>query len=182
MVERLNFSLVYSCAALLYRQTPASDHADMHTTLRQLSDHLSTNNHKLQHILENPLVSSPEKRDILCALFPHAKRLTDFLHLLIKEGLAAGIPAMITVFEKIYWDKAGFIPAKVTTAQAIDPDFKQEIDAFIAKETGKHPQTTYAIDPSLIAGAKIQMGYDLLDTTLKTQFSKLRQCMKGRST
>ncbi len=49
----------------------------------------------------------------------------------------------------------------------------------LERSSGKKVRATFAVDPSLIGGAKVRVGDHLIDTSVRAQLSALRSQLTG---
>jgi F-type H+-transporting ATPase subunit delta len=62
----------------------------------------------------------------------------------------------------------------VTSAIALDASDKKMISTFVKKTLNEDRKIEYKIDTSLLAGFTLRMGDELIDTSLKTKLSMLK--------
>ena len=65
--------------------------------------------------------------------------------------------------------------AKIENAVETSPELMAEIKANLEKFYGAGLDVSYAINPKLIGGLRIQVGSDLYDGSVKTRLEKLEQ-------
>lgn len=65
--------------------------------------------------------------------------------------------------------------AKVQTARRLPPDIETKVQAGLAQEYGQGLKTTFAENPALIGGMRIQVGSDVYDGTVQSRLAALEQ-------
>ncbi len=95
------------------------------------------------------------------------------LHLLVRRERVALIPAIAAAFGDIVDRRAGIAKAKITTAVALDESSRQRFVERLERSSGKRIEATFAVDPALLGGAKVQVGDHLVDASLRAQLSEL---------
>jgi F-type H+-transporting ATPase subunit delta len=67
--------------------------------------------------------------------------------------------------------------ATVTSAADLTPGERAELDAALAKLTGKKVQAQFNADPALIGGAVVKIGSTIYDGSVRAQLDRLRARM-----
>jgi len=75
--------------------------------------------------------------------------------------------------------REGIVRARVTTAVAIDDPRRADVVRRLERSSGKKVRATFAVDPSLIGGTRVQLGDRLVDTSLATQLQELKRSLAG---
>ena len=65
--------------------------------------------------------------------------------------------------------------AKVQSARRLPPDIQTKVQAGLVEEYGQGLKTTFAENPALIGGMRIQVGSDVYDGTVRTRLTSLEQ-------
>ncbi len=86
-----------------------------------------------------------------------------------------GYLAILTHFHKLVRLKLAENTATVTTADQLTEEQAGEIQKSISEKYGKDLKFQLKVDPKLIGGARIQIGSDVFDASIKARLDKLRQ-------
>jgi F-type H+-transporting ATPase subunit delta len=65
----------------------------------------------------------------------------------------------------------------VTSAAELTAKEREELDAALAKHTGKKVQPQFHTDPALIGGAVVRIGSTIYDGSVRAQLDRLRARM-----
>jgi F-type H+-transporting ATPase subunit delta len=65
--------------------------------------------------------------------------------------------------------------AKVQSARRLPPDIQTQVQASLVQEYGQGLSTTFAENPSLVGGMRIQVGSDVYDGTVRSRLAALEQ-------
>ena len=65
--------------------------------------------------------------------------------------------------------------AKVQSARRLPPDIQTKVQAGLVEEYGRGLKTTFAENPALIGGMRIQVGSDVYDGTVQSRLAALEQ-------
>ncbi len=124
--------------------------------------------------LRNPGVPFHSRRAALDAATAEEPRaIRSVLDLLLERDRIDLIPRIATAFVDIVDRKAGIVKGRITTATELDDARREQLVARLERSTGRRIRATFAVDESLIGGAKVQIGDRLIDTSLKAQLIEL---------
>ena len=94
--------------------------------------------------------------------------------LISKKHLLSKSKEIITQLEKIIDKKEEVVRAKISSKDKIDKKILSEIEDIIKKRyKAKNTVLEFNIDPKLLGGIKIEVGDEIIDTTLKNKIKKL---------
>lgn len=134
----------------------------------------------LQNVLTNPRVDQKVKDSIIadaCKSAKFSEMTSNFLRLVVREGRAEVLPAMIKdVFSRDAADRQE-ISATVYTVEALSASQRKSVEAFV-KGLGsdiKSVAIDEKIDPRLIAGLKIRVGSNEYDLSVRGKLSQLKR-------
>jgi len=95
--------------------------------------------------------------------------------LISKKHLISKSKEILIQLEKIIDEKEGVIRAKISSRIKIDKKIVDEIEDFIKKRyKAKNTVLEFEIDEKLLGGIKIEIGDEIIDTTLKNKIKKLQ--------
>lgn len=97
-----------------------------------------------------------------------------FVPLLVKKRLLGKEKQIIAEYRKQYNQKHGIIEAVITLPKPLTGELQQELsDALKTKYGAREVILLEKIDPSLIAGMKIQVGDTVYDTSIRNTLDQL---------
>jgi len=91
-----------------------------------------------------------------------------------KARLALG-PSIAEYFQELLDEERGIARARVRTAVALDDAQREAIAQRLASQTGKTIVLDTEVDPSIIGGAIVQIGDQLIDGSTRRRLQRLRQ-------
>ncbi len=94
--------------------------------------------------------------------------------LLERERIAL-FPQIATAYVDLVERRAGIVKGTITTAKEISAKERDELVSRLERSSGKKIRATFAVDESLLGGAKVQVGDRLIDSSLKAQLDELRR-------
>ena len=78
-------------------------------------------------------------------------------------------------FDQVLDERNGIVSAEVTSARPLGEAEKSELQASLAKMTGKQVKLNYNTDENIIGGVVTRIGSVVYDGSVKTQLENLRQ-------
>jgi F-type H+-transporting ATPase subunit delta len=136
-------------------------------------------NPQMASMLSNPKVSSAEKSGVLVAAAGGnvAPPLTNLIAALIDNGKASLLPFISEHFQRLQREHDGVVKATITSAFALsDADKASLVDA-LAKKYGKKVEAEVVVDESLIGGARVQVGDDVVHASVRDTLDKMKQAL-----
>jgi F-type H+-transporting ATPase subunit delta len=93
-----------------------------------------------------------------------------------QDALAAATkdePAEVRSLLKLLLERNGIAKARITTAIELDERERDDLIRGLERASGRRIRATFAVDPTLIGGAKVQIGDHLIDASLDAQLRAL---------
>jgi F-type H+-transporting ATPase subunit delta len=101
-----------------------------------------------------------------------SKKVVD---LMSKKNLIGKSKEILAQIKRIEDKNEGIVRAKISTRIKIDKKIVDEIEEFIKKRyKAKKAVLDFEIDDKLLGGIKIEIGDEIIDTTLKNKIKKLQ--------
>jgi len=132
------------------------------------------------HVLRDPRVPFERRRAALEAATkdePAAARAV--LDLLLERDRVGLTPEIARAFGDLVDRREGIVKAKITTSVALDESQRNGLVIRLEQTSGKRVRATFAVDPALIGGAKVQVGDRLIDGSLLNQLEQLARQLAG---
>jgi F-type H+-transporting ATPase subunit delta len=107
------------------------------------------------------------------------KAIRSVLLLLEQRDRIALLPDIARTYGDLVDRRAGIVKAKITTAIPLDATQRQTFVKRLESASGHQIKATFTVDEELIAGAQIQLGDHLVDTSVRAQLNALRQSLAG---
>ena len=96
------------------------------------------------------------------------------LSVLIRRGRIALIAQIAAAYGDLVDDRAGIAKARITTAVPLPDAQRASVVGRLEKTTGKRIEAEFAVEPTLLGGATVQVGDHLVDASLRAQLDALR--------
>lgn len=125
----------------------------------------------------NPIFNLEQRKAVLKAMAEALKldaATARFLALLVDKDRIPQLPAIALAFRDQVDDKVGRVRATILTSKALSPSALADIVRGLEKRTGKNIVPDVAVDPSVIAGVRAQIGGTVFDATVRARLDRLR--------
>ena len=139
---------------------------------------------ELRLLLRNPIVKHDKKLAILTAIFKG--KVSDmtmrFFTILTEKNREAAIEGIGPEFTAQYNVMQGIQSAEVTSATPLSPAARAEMQALVAKQTGRaQVELTEKVDPELIGGFVLRVGDNQIDDSVRTSLRRMRTSLQENS-
>ena len=130
-------------------------------------------------IIGHPQVSEAEKYNILKSCLPQGLpwELDGFLHLLVERERISILPYVIDEYIKLVDERESIVRARVISAEKLADAELERIRLMLVGRFKKKIKLTEEIDPQVIAGFKVYVGDELIDTSVKKDISDIRNLL-----
>jgi F-type H+-transporting ATPase subunit delta len=135
---------------------------------------------ELHAFLSNPSIARASKHaaiEQLVARMGASRTLRNYLFVIVDQRRAGMLPEIEQAFSALLDARQGITQAAVTSATDLTANERAELDATLAKLTGKRIQAQFNTDPALIGGAVVRIGSTIYDGSVRTQLDRLRARM-----
>ena len=126
-------------------------------------------------LLGNPKVSAKEKAELLFSVagdnVPDA--LKNLVNNLIENQRATLLPFISEHFARLQREHDGVVKALITSAFALSDADKSSLVDGLAKKYGKRVEAEVKVDASLIGGARVQVGDDVIHASVRDTLDKM---------
>jgi F-type H+-transporting ATPase subunit delta len=124
--------------------------------------------------LRNPGIALRARRAAIdAATVGEPKAIRSLLALLLERERIALFPQIAVAYSDLVERRAGIVKGRITTATELGPSERADLVRRLERSSGKKIRATFAVDESLIGGAKVQIGDRLIDSSLKAQLAEL---------
>jgi F-type H+-transporting ATPase subunit delta len=142
----------------------------------QLFQQVCKENREFELMLASPIVRSDKKMEVLKAVFGNFQEMSmKFLELIAKNGREAILPDIAMAFEVQLKAFKGIIPITLVSAKKLDDAVKTSILAKVQAYVTGTLEVTEEIDDSLIGGFIVKMDDQMIDASVASQFTELKQ-------
>ena len=126
--------------------------------------------------LRNPGVPVRSRRAAIdAATAAEPKAIRSLLALLLERERIVLFPQIALAYADLVERRAGIVKGRITTATELSAGERAALVGRLERSSGKKIRATFAVDESLIGGAKVQIGDRLIDASLKAQLAELER-------
>jgi F-type H+-transporting ATPase subunit delta len=93
--------------------------------------------------------------------------------LLLETDRIALVPQIALAFGDLVDRREGIAKARITTAIPLKEPEQRELVTRLERESGRKLRASFAVDPTLIGGAKVQIGDHLIDSSVRAKLVAL---------
>ncbi len=136
-------------------------------------------NGQMASMLGNPKVTANEKSGVLVAAAGGnvAAPLMNLVSALIDNGKASLLPFISEHFQRLQREHDGVVKATITSAFALSDAEKASLVEALAKKYGKKIEADVKVDASLIGGARVQVGDDVIHASVRDTLDQMKQAL-----
>lgn len=109
------------------------------------------------------------------------KTLAQFFKLLNRKNRLQVLPEIVSCFQGLIDETNGVARGTVSSAEALSPEERKEVEAMILLRTKKKAVLNYKEDPSLIGGVVAEVGTYVFDDTIKMHLRKMKEDLTRRA-
>ncbi len=146
------------------------------------SESLISGSKDLELALLSPAVPTTRKKAVVSRLAEELglhRILRNFLLVVVSHRRTKELAAIRKEFEAVVDERLGWIPADIASAKDLNPEQRGEIERTLGARYGKRIRAHYTVDPSLLAGARVQIASKEYDATLRGRLESMRQRLVG---
>lgn len=150
-------------------------------TLGAMAD-LYRENVEVESALTNPLFPLEARRKVMTGIASSVKAdevLTRFLELLIDKKRANILPEIADEMLAMVNEAKGISYGMVISAVELSEELRAKVVEALEKLTGKKVTIETTVDPSIIGGIVAKVGDLVLDGSIRTQLTSLKESIKG---
>ena len=130
---------------------------------------------QMHALLLNPKVAAPQKKEIFNAaagdrLHDTVKRLVSML---VDNHRTVLIGSIEEQFEQLKHEHERVLRARITSAQALTEQQRTEIVSALEKRYGKKIEAELDVDPSLLGGARVQIGDQVIHASVRDALAQM---------
>ena len=138
---------------------------------------LMNDNSQLQNAFANPAIAHLNKEKVLDGLLAKTKptkTTANFLRVLLRNSRLTELRQINEKFAAVLEERSGVVAAEVTSARPLSDNERAELQASLAKLTGKLVNLNFEIDENIIGGVVTRVGSTVYDDSVKTQLENLK--------
>jgi F-type H+-transporting ATPase subunit delta len=166
-------------AEALFRSAQSADLSAWAEQLAELAQVAS--NPDLQAVANNPKLSADELVQILLGAVKTkpAETVKNLVTMVVQNGRLAALPEIESQFVTLKNAKEGAAEVLITSAFPLSGEELNSLLASLKKRFGKELRPTVTVDPELIGGVCVQVGDEVLDTSVKARLATMQVALSA---
>jgi F-type H+-transporting ATPase subunit delta len=148
------------------------------SVLTQVQGALTTNP-ELAAALSNSSTDFNERANALEAALPNGvpAEIKNLLKLLLQAGNLDLLPNINSALGRVVSGQQEPVKAEITSAAELSEQEKEALRQSLAKQFGADLSFTFHVDPSLLGGLRVRVGDRLIDTSVASRLTALRESL-----
>ena len=129
----------------------------------------------LNDFFNNPIISTEDKKDVIEKVFSNEidPLMVNFLKVIVDKNRFSAFSEITSAFKEAVDKSNNISRVTVTSAVNLSDDAKNRLKNKLEEKMHKTVTLDWEIDPKIIAGLVIQMGDNIIDTSLKNKLEDL---------
>lgn len=134
---------------------------------------------RMSSMLGNPKVTMQEKAGVMAAAAGGSlpAELSRLVTMLIENGKASLLPFIAEHFARLQRQHEGVVKATITSAMPLADADKAGLVEALTKRYGMKVEAAVVVDESLIGGARVQVGDDVVHASVRDTLDRMRQAL-----
>lgn len=171
-------------AKAFFRVSNDSNQLEAHAKSLEAISPLLQHSSKFLHWMASPQIAPNKKKEMVENKLGSVcdRQLLDFFLLLLNKGRFQELPAIAKEFQRLVAKKLGILNVRLITTVPIDELAKEKLAAKLQEKFGLKPRIFQEIDASLIGGAVVAIGSQVIDNSVKGRLLRLKKhLLRGTS-
>ncbi len=126
-------------------------------------------------LADNPKVSNQLIVDTFLSVLksPVNNEAKNFINMLVENGRMSLLPEIGAQFHALKNAQEGAADAEITSAFELSDAQVKELVATLEKKFGRKLNPSVTVDPALIGGVRVLVGYEVLDTSVRAKLQQM---------
>ena len=132
-------------------------------------------------LIKSPVYSRDEMARAVAAVAETANlggMTRNTLSLMAANRRLFALRALLDQLESLIAEHRGVVTAEVVSAQALDDDAIERLKESLGRKAGREVRFNLSVDESLVGGLVAKLGSRMVDTSIRTKLSNLRNAMR----
>lgn len=139
------------------------------------------NSADFRQLLASPVYTREEQGKALAAIAAAlglGPTVTSTLGLMAKNRRLFVIPGLVDQVKALIAAERGEVTAEVRSATPLTPAQTEALSAALKASVGRDVKLDVTVDPALIGGLVVQVGSQMIDTSIRAKLARLQNVMK----
>jgi F-type H+-transporting ATPase subunit delta len=164
-------------AEALYKASAGEDAralADQLDTLGQVAGHA-----QLRQFADSPKVHAEQVFELVVGVsrLNLSPKVANLLRTVIENGRLNALPEISAQYRALVNTATGVFDARIASAFPLDAGQLADVVATLEKRFGRKLNATVTVDESLIGGIRVEVGDEVLDTSVKARLEQMKAAL-----
>ncbi|MGY8526515.1 F0F1 ATP synthase subunit delta [Paracidovorax citrulli] len=134
---------------------------------------------EMQALAEDPNVPGDKLAELFLSVLksPVSEEARRFVRLLVDNDRLTVLPEIAEQFHTLKNQREGSADVQITSAFPIEDASLKDLLASLERKFGRKLVPTVAVDPSLIGGVRVQVGDEVLDTSVRARLAAMQAAL-----
>lgn len=132
-------------------------------------------NPELKRVMDHPKIDKEEKKKLIEKVFQTDHLLMNFLMLLVDRNRFDALSDIIAVYIQKANAALNIEVATVRSAVELSQQQKEQLRQMLMKKTGCTIELNCVVDPSCLAGIRVQILDEVLDNTIESKLENIKE-------
>lgn len=139
------------------------------------------NDPQIRSLIGNPSVSARQLADIFLELGKNKLNEAgrNLILLMAENGRLDVLPQVSELFEQLKSQHEGVLEAKIVSAFPLNATQLRKLITALERKFGHEINATVSVDPELIGGVKIEIGDEILDSSVRGKLNAMAVALKS---
>lgn len=139
-------------------------------------------NGQLREAMTDPGLPVDRKRATIDEILgDHASQATrSGLGLIVEQGRGRDLARIVERANELGAERRSHVVAEVRTAVPLDAARQQRLAEALGTSTGKQVELKNVVDPSVLGGAVVRIGDEVIDGTVRTRLADAKDALRSR--
>jgi len=130
---------------------------------------------QMHSLLSNPKVSAAQKNEVFAAVVGDKRDdlVANLVALLVDNHREVLIGDIAEQFEELKREHERVVIARITSAQPLSGEQRDELVAALEKSYGKKVEAELDVDPELLGGARVQVGDQVIHASVRDALAQM---------
>ena len=135
----------------------------------------------MQEAIDNPKLGAPQKESLFLSVCGDRLNVNgrNFIHILLEADRLTLLSYIETIFAGLRNAAEGVAKAEIVSAIALSDAQVADLKVVLERRFGKKIETSVSVDPSLIGGARIVVGDQVVDGSISAKLQAMATQLKS---
>lgn len=138
-------------------------------------------NERVKLLVNDPVIATKKLEEMLLSVLDNTinDEGRNLILLLVENNRIGILPQISALFEQLKASHDGVLEARITSAFSMDDLQKNSLVANLEQKFKRKIEAKVSVDPELIGGVKVEIGDEILDTSVRGKLELMAVALKS---